>query len=344
MSQDDESVYEKELGGKLLASVSRSFYLTLKALPKELREPISLAYLLARTADTMADTAQVPETLRMECLRAFDGLIRQSDREREIGLALKLRVEFAPMQSDAAEKRLMEVFSESLAWLESMHGMSKAAVLQVLERIIGGQILDIERFPGDGLLRSLQTEVELDDYTWRVAGCVGEFWTRLCKSELADAFEQGVTEEAMVEDGISMGKALQLVNILRDVGKDMKLGRCYLPEEMWRGVGVEDVQSLQQDSQKLKPVWEHWARVCDGHLENGLRYVCRLRHAKLRYATALPLMLAFGTLKKLRAASWDQVLEGVKISRLDVARLLTETLVTSRSESGLRAQAKRWGG
>jgi farnesyl-diphosphate farnesyltransferase len=72
MSGEEESAYEKELGGKLLASVSRSFYLTLKALPKALREPISLAYLLARTADTMADTVEVPEEVRMQCLRVFD--------------------------------------------------------------------------------------------------------------------------------------------------------------------------------------------------------------------------------------------------------------------------------
>jgi len=342
MSQDDESVYEKELGGKLLASVSRSFYLTLKALPKELREPISLAYLLARTADTLADTAEVPESMRMECLRAFDGLIRKPDSVIETTLSAKLKNEFAAFQSDAAEKRLMEVLSDSLAWLGTMRGAARVAVLEVLERIIAGQILDIERFPGDGQLRSLKTAEELDDYTWRVAGCVGEFWTQLCASELTDAFEAGVSVEAMVADGIHMGKALQLINILRDVGKDMKLGRCYLPEAMWREIGLADVGELRRDSQRLRPVWEHWAKVCEGHLEKGLRYVCRLQSVKLRYATALPLMLAFGTLKKLRAASWEEVLAGVKISRLDVAKLLTETLVTSRSASGLRAQAKRW--
>ncbi|MCA1964642.1 MAG: squalene/phytoene synthase family protein, partial [Prosthecobacter sp.] len=65
---EPESHHERELGGQLLASVSRSFYLTLKALPAELREPISLAYLLARTADTIADTAEAPAALRLECL------------------------------------------------------------------------------------------------------------------------------------------------------------------------------------------------------------------------------------------------------------------------------------
>ena len=72
----DETHHERELGGQLLAAVSRSFYLTLKALPKELREPISLAYLLARTADTIADTASVSAEVRLDCLEHYRALVR----------------------------------------------------------------------------------------------------------------------------------------------------------------------------------------------------------------------------------------------------------------------------
>jgi len=43
---------------KLLKKVSRSFYLTLRLLPSAVREPISLAYLLARISDTEADGAE----------------------------------------------------------------------------------------------------------------------------------------------------------------------------------------------------------------------------------------------------------------------------------------------
>src|SRR5216117_3031821 len=45
-----------DLLGDLLRQVSRSFYLSLAILPRPLREPIGLAYLLARAADTVADT------------------------------------------------------------------------------------------------------------------------------------------------------------------------------------------------------------------------------------------------------------------------------------------------
>ena len=40
----------------LLKEVSRSFYLTMRVLPSAIRPQIGLAYLLARTTDTIADT------------------------------------------------------------------------------------------------------------------------------------------------------------------------------------------------------------------------------------------------------------------------------------------------
>ena len=39
----------------ILRSVSRAFYLSIRVLPADLREPIGLAYLLARIADTIVD-------------------------------------------------------------------------------------------------------------------------------------------------------------------------------------------------------------------------------------------------------------------------------------------------
>ncbi len=63
---------------EVLKGVSRSFVLTIRALPKGLRRPIGLAYLLARASDTIADTATAPVEARTECLRAFAGsLLRE---------------------------------------------------------------------------------------------------------------------------------------------------------------------------------------------------------------------------------------------------------------------------
>src|SRR5438067_10976924 len=58
-----------DLRGSILASVSRSFYLSIRLLPKKLRDPVSLGYLLARASDTIADTTELPTELRTEKLR-----------------------------------------------------------------------------------------------------------------------------------------------------------------------------------------------------------------------------------------------------------------------------------
>lgn len=317
----DESHHERELGGQLLASVSRSFYLTLKALPRELREPISLAYLLARTADTIADTAAVPAELRLECLRDYETLL-QGHPEGKERLAEVIQTRFVALQQDEAERRLMERFADGLAWLGSMQGTALKAIREVLHHIIRGQILDIQRFPSDGIVRALEREEELDEYTWLVAGCVGEFWTEMCAIEKPASLDDSVSLDQMKIWGANFGKGLQLINILRDIGEDMQDGRCYLPG------------GLKGESE-LRAEWSRWMQTCQDRLESGLSYVQHVADGKLRYATALPLLLGIKTLARMRAATWPQVQKGIKVSRLDVAMILAEAAIACRNPEAL---------
>ena len=73
----------------LLKRNSRSFYLTLRVLPRAIRHQIGLAYLLARTTDTIADTEIVSPGQRLE---ALDQL-----RERIVGLSTD-RLNFAELR------------------------------------------------------------------------------------------------------------------------------------------------------------------------------------------------------------------------------------------------------
>src|SRR5882757_797380 len=70
------AIYTKDLGGPLLASVSRSFYLSIRLLPRKLRAPVGLAYLLARASDTIADSVDAPEEARLHHLAAFSRMVR----------------------------------------------------------------------------------------------------------------------------------------------------------------------------------------------------------------------------------------------------------------------------
>src|SRR5208337_330320 len=56
---------------RLLKGVSRSFYLTLRVLPRSIRPQIGLAYLLARTGDTMADTELLSAEARLAALESL---------------------------------------------------------------------------------------------------------------------------------------------------------------------------------------------------------------------------------------------------------------------------------
>src|SRR5213593_4508240 len=92
----------RQLRTTLLRSVSRSFYLSIRFLPAQLREPIALAYLLARTTDTVADTSQISTSVRMETLTLLsDGI--QGTASRNVGA--DLTASFISLQENASERQ-----------------------------------------------------------------------------------------------------------------------------------------------------------------------------------------------------------------------------------------------
>src|SRR5205807_10342207 len=166
-----------DLRGSILASVSRSFYLSIRLLPKKLRDPVSLGYLLARASDTIADTTAVPIELRTEKLRLLARGIQGKALDDAI---VDLSASLAPLQKNKAERALIESLQRCLDWLDQSEVLDREEIRAVLEQINRGQILDLERFRNPKQLFALETSAELDEYTYLVAGSAGEFWTRLC--------------------------------------------------------------------------------------------------------------------------------------------------------------------
>src|SRR2546426_9138879 len=216
----------------LLRHVSRSFYLTVRVLPRAIRPQIGLAYLLARTTDTIADTHIVPLADRLMTLQLLKGRILGSN-----SAPLDLS-EFARRQGSPAEWMLLERVEEAFRVLDTFSPGDQQHIRNVLTIITSGQELDLNRFASASreAVVSLDTDQELDDYTYRVAGCVGEFWTKMCRAHLfADA---DLEDEFLLRHGIRFGKGLQLVNILRDLPLDLRQGRCYLPNDRLWAIGL----------------------------------------------------------------------------------------------------------
>jgi farnesyl-diphosphate farnesyltransferase len=303
----------------LLKATSRSFYLTLRVLPARVRPQIGLAYLLARTTDTIADTEVLPLTQRLDAL--------QQVRERILGRnspGLNLG-EFAERQGSVAEKLLLERIGESLGLLETLSSSDQGLVREVLATITSGQELDLRRFAkaSSENVVPLKTDAELDDYIYRVAGCVGEFWTKICRAHLFS--ESRLDEKQLIADGIRFGKGLQLVNILRDFPADLRKGRCYLPMENLRSAGLlpeTALASLHQE--KFLPLYHHYLHQAESHLVAGWNYTNTLpaSQVRLRLACAWPVLIGAKTTEKLRGADVKQLQQHVKVDRSEVRGII----------------------
>ena len=92
-------------------------------------------------------------------------------------------------------------------------------------------------------------EADLDRYTYFVAGCVGEFWTKISLDHTASLHHWNA--EDMLARAVRFGKGLQLTNILRDLAQDLRIGRCYLPRTELSAVGVEPEQLRGADRREV---------------------------------------------------------------------------------------------
>lgn len=308
----------------LLKEVSRSFYLTIRVLPSAVRQQIGLAYLLARATDTVADTDAIDVPHRLEALRALADRIAQGS---PAPLPLTL---FESRQSSPGERLLLARIDQFLALLRGLAEEDRKLIQRVLGTIVSGQELDLVRFNGanERSITALANSGELDDYTFRVAGCVGEFWTRICVGHLRP--KPAAAIESLVERGIRFGKGLQLVNILRDLPKDLRQGRCYLPEPELTFVGLKAAGLLlSQNEARLRPVYNRWLGVAEDHLRAGWSYVLDLpgSWARVRLACAWPILIGVATVQKLKRENVLDFEHRIKVSRPEVKRIIRSSVL-----------------
>lgn len=323
----------------LLRDVSRSFYTTLRVLPGTIRPQISLAYLLARTTDTIADTEIVSLDQRLQALRALrERILGTSHAPLEFG-------ELAQHQGSSAERSLLERCEEALSVLSQFTPADQQLIRDVLAVITSGQELDVQRFAGANArnIIALKNDVELDDYTYRVAGCVGEFWTKICRAHL---FPDVPLDDAfLLTSSARFGKGLQLVNILRDVAVDLRQGRCYLPRERLAACGLTPADLLQPACESaFRPLFETYLAQAESHLEAGWAYTDALPRScvRVRLACAWPILIGVKTLGRLRNGNVLDPQQKIKITRAELRKTIVATILNYPWRSrwnGLFAQA-----
>ena len=287
---------------RILERTSRSFYLTLRMLPRAVRGDASLGYLLARATDTIADTSAHPVAQRAEMLRSAATSLGRDD------IADYDPATWSAAQRDPAERELLAGLPDLWCRMAGRPAPARDRLVSVMAHILGGQIMDLERFGPDA---PPLDDTELDRYTFLVAGSVGEFWTELCEAEMRN-FASSPPEE-MRAHARRYGQALQLVNIMRDRRMDAALGRVYIAEP--------DVARRAMQARE-------W-------LAEAVPYCVALRSGRLRYATLLPALLGWRTLA-METARVPGTITPAKVPRSEVRHWMRRALPVWWTPSAVR--------
>ena len=314
----------------LLKRVSRLFYTTLVVVPSSVRDQVSISYLFARAADTIADTDLIDRPQRLRFLQQFKAQFIEDHVRWEDVRAIQTVL--IPCQTNLAERVLLERLEDCFRLYLNFSLEDRTRVRRLMTTLINGMEMDLMVFPGDSSrqLTALKTTADLDQYTYYVAGCVGEFWTDLMCGHLSSLAHWKVMEMARI--GIRFGKGLQLTNILKDLSRDLQRGRCYIPVPMLREVGLAPTDLLKEDAlSAFRPVLKQLIVVAMEHLDQGWLYTMAIprREVRLRLACMWPILSAGKTLRLISTSS-DLLDPSVtlKISRGQVYRIMALTTLT----------------
>ena len=297
----------------LLERTSRSFYPTLKYLPKKIRGQIGLLYLLARVADTIADSKHGETEVLLEALSAYNEVAQGRSQ------TLPDFMELAEAQTNEHEAELLRNVDDVVEGLKDYDQGDQQRILSCLDIIIGGQILDLQRFgmaKEGGSISSLTTDLELDDYAFRVAGCVGVFWTEMSLAHLIKLSPED--EKIFQEKGVRFGKALQMINILRDIPEDLRFGRCYIPSEVLQEHGLKPEDLMDETNlESFRPVYDAYLDLTNEHLEAATDYIRMIpeKQFRLKASTMLPVLIGQRTVTLLRTGNILNSEERIKVTR-----------------------------
>lgn len=204
------------------------------------------AYLAQHGRSFSFASALIPEPHRTRLIAVYaycrftDDLVDNGRRSRATALARLdwwLDASQAAYEGQPSPHPMLRVTMQDMA-------RSNVPFLHVAE-LIRGMRMDLSR-------RHYDTIEELRTYCYRVASVVGLWLTELF----------GVHDAATLERAASLGIAMQLTNIVRDVGEDRERGRLYLPRELMRRRGLTTA-TIDRVRQGRGPIPHEYAAVLE---------------------------------------------------------------------------------
>ena len=262
-----------ELCRQITAEYAKTFYLGTLLMPKEKSKAIWAIYAWCRLTDELVDGAKAQYTTK-ETLTEWEQ---------------QLESVFAGNPIDDTDVALVDTIERYPMGIQPFRDM------------IAGQRMDL-------IKNRYQTFKELELYCYRVAGTVGLMSNAVLgigSNKNSVPWEKNRPIYVPTEEAIALGLAMQLTNILRDVGEDLQRDRIYLPLEDLHAFDYTEADLLAKTNddrwQEIMKFQIQRARGYYKQAEQGIRYLIR----DSRLPVWASLMLYQGILNEIEANNYD---------------------------------------
>merc|ERR1719343_678995 len=196
---------------------SKTFYLGSQLLGLQEQRAVWAIYNWCRCTDELVDGPEAAGTT-MEDLEAWERTLQQIFELKETGNSM------------------------DLAMIDSVRNFR--LIPRPFQDMVGGMAMDLvkERY---------ENFFELEVYCYRVAGTVGLMTLPILGFDPSQNWSDDL-KDATIDAALSLGLALQLTNILRDVGEDARRGRIYVPLEDLSTFGLDEKDVIRASEGKLE--------------------------------------------------------------------------------------------
>lgn len=181
---------------QMLKKTSRTFYIPIRLLKKDLRHAVASAYLVYRAIDEIEDHEALPNNTKKIILTQLAELFKEPFTEKEYFVII-----------DPIKKQLPEVSIRLVDWLEASPEGAEPLIREIGSKMAYGMGKWAEKN------WDIQTKEDLDEYTYYVAGIVGILLSQLWDWSYGYEYDE--------ELALGFGRGLQAVNILRNQDEDM---------------------------------------------------------------------------------------------------------------------------
>lgn len=321
----------------ILPRVSRTFALSIEALPEPLRSTIRVSYLLCRIVDTIEDDPDLPVERRQWLFDEFARVV--GDDEADFG-ALE---EAFHNWGDTDDQKLCQNVGASLRIFRGLDpALTNAARPHILEMAKGMAEYSL-RWRGPKEITILRDTEDLERYCYFVAGTVGNLLTSVfieVNDELSPDIVAGLRERA-----VSFGLGLQLTNIVKDIADDRERGWSFVPRSLCLAHDLRPEELLDPDKRdNAMEVVKDVVDLARGHLEKAIEYTLSLppQAVSVRLFVLVPLALALSSLTLVERS--PEVLgrdHKVKVSRETVAATLLAAQEVVGDNEGIRRLCDR---